>query len=227
MEIPRRIKAIRGAFFKVADLFTRIKHPAARARVWLLGLVVMLRTGIHPKVARLLEQGAATQSELRMDQQSIVTRLTAQDKRIEIAETALNTLQQRFDQLPEHIRAIVREATALRQHVTPMFSSEYQLNPGRSDAITLPVVTLTGLINPKIITELDVVGGANNDLKLYLTDPHGRRIDDFGQTYSGRFETPVQVGGTYSLHLDNTMSWVSTKFGFVKVSLVYETLGSG
>lgn len=223
----RASAAIKAAYLKSLGLYAQTRHATAKTRDWLFGLIVAFRTGVHPEVAKLLKQGAATQSELRKDQQSIASRLTEQENRMGNAESRINLMEQRLERFPEEIRAIVREAIALRPHISQMLSFDYQLSPGRTDTIPLPAVNLAGLINPRIITELDIAGGANNDLKLCLTDPHGRRIDDFGQTYSGRFETPVLVSGTYSLYLDNTMSWVSTKVGLVKVSLEYETLGSG
>lgn len=71
----------------------------------------------------------------------------------------------------------------------------------------------------KFSGSLAISGGANDDIKFWITNPLGNIIVNQGRINQGTiFEFTAQEPGAYTLHFDNTFSWISEK----TVSLSYD-----
>ena len=53
---------------------------------------------------------------------------------------------------------------------------------------------------------VNVVGGSNNDIKFYVTDPNGNVVVRFDRASATDFGFTASMSGTYSFHFDNTLS---------------------
>lgn len=64
-----------------------------------------------------------------------------------------------------------------------------------------------------------MVGGSNNDVDFWVTDPVGAKILDLGRASQERtFEFEAKANGTYVLHFSNTFSLIASK----NVTLTYD-----
>lgn len=64
-----------------------------------------------------------------------------------------------------------------------------------------------------------MVGGSNNDVDFWVTDPVGAKILDLGRVSQERtFEFEAKANGTYVLHFSNTFSLIASK----NVTLTYD-----
>ena len=98
-----------------------------------------------------------------------------------------------------------------------------------AEATRVETVTVNALTTMTLAFELDdeykfsgslsIVGGSNNDVDFWVTDPGGVKILDLGRVSQERgFEFEARANGTYVLHFSNTFSLLAAK----NVTLTYD-----
>jgi len=98
-----------------------------------------------------------------------------------------------------------------------------------AEATKVETVTVNALTTTTLAFELNdenrfsgslsIVGGSNNDVDFWVTDPLGAKILDMGRvSQGGTFEFDAKANGTYVLHFSNTFSLLTPK----NVTLTYD-----
>lgn len=86
----------------------------------------------------------------------------------------------------------------------------------KAETFTVPtfqeVTRSIGLTNgDRVSGTISVVGGTGNDVNFYVTDPNGNTILSYDRVTQTSFSFSASMTGTYTMHFDNSFSWLSSK----------------
>ncbi len=73
------------------------------------------------------------------------------------------------------------------------------------------VRTLSLREGDNVVGSFSVSGGSGNDINFYITDPSGLTILRLDRVTYTSFSFSGGISGPYTMHFDNSFSWVSSK----------------
>lgn len=63
----------------------------------------------------------------------------------------------------------------------------------------------------KLSGSINVSGGSGNDINFYVTNPNGNTISSYDRATQTSFSFTASTAGSYTMHFDNSFSWLSSK----------------
>lgn len=129
-------------------------------------------------------------------------------------------------QFREEIRQVVRDEisklrTMKERHQNIILADKEFVVPQNDARALFFDIDVSCKTNVKVIGDVSVSGGQNNDIKFFVLDEHNYRkavmnllrqtIDEYGQVSRYHFEIPITHSGRYYLVFDNKFSIFSPK----------------